>query len=33
MRSQCPIPALADHFADEHFRDRPEYFGLPEPGA
>ena len=33
MRSQCPIPVLADHFADEHFRDHPEYFGLLEPGA
>ena len=30
MRSQCPIPALADHFAVEHFRDRPEYFGALE---
>jgi len=30
MRSQCPIPALADHFADEHFRASPEYFGLLE---
>jgi len=33
MRSQCPIPALADHFAVEHFWDHPEYFGLLEPGA
>jgi hypothetical protein len=34
MRSQCPIPALADHFAAEHFRDHPEYFGLlPDSGA
>ena len=33
MRSQCLIPALADHFADEHFRDHPAYFGLLEPGA
>jgi len=28
MRSQCPIPALADRFAVEHFRDHPAYFGL-----
>jgi len=33
MRRQCPIPALADHFADEHFRDHPAHFGLLEPGA
>jgi hypothetical protein len=31
MRSQCPL--FADVFADEHFRDHPEYFGLLEPGA
>jgi hypothetical protein len=30
MRSQCPIPALADHFAVEHFLGRPEYFGALE---
>jgi len=30
MRSQCPIPALADHFAVEHFRDHPAHFGLLE---
>jgi len=33
MRSQCPIPALADHFAVEHFWASPAYFGLLEPGA
>jgi hypothetical protein len=27
MRLQCPL--FADHFAVEHFRDHPEYFGLP----
>ena len=26
MRSQCPL--FADHFAVEHFRSCPEYFGL-----
>jgi len=31
MRSQCPL--FADHFAVEHFRDHPEYFGLLELGA
>ena len=30
MRSQCPIPALADHFAVEHFWASPAYFGLLE---
>jgi len=33
MRSQCPIPALADHFAVEHFRDHPAHFGLLDSGA
>jgi len=30
MRRQYPIPELADHFAVEHFRDHPQYFGLLE---
>jgi len=30
MRRQCPL--FADHFAAEHFRSCPAYFGL-EPGA
>jgi hypothetical protein len=31
MYRQCPL--FAGHFAVEHFRDHPEYFGLLEPGA
>ena len=32
MYRQCPL--FADHFAAEHFRDHPEYFGLlPDSGA
>jgi hypothetical protein len=31
MRSQRPM--FVDHFAAEHFRDHPAYFGLLEPGA
>jgi len=31
VRSQCPM--FVDHFAAEHFRSAPGYFGLLEPGA